>query len=132
MMTKKPPIIRPEDCWAILELAMSDALSDGRWDERALFNLRRAARIWDAGQYNEAGGWRDDRRAGKSGKRKPKATDAIMLKYALSLPASGGGRGHKSRWTLAAEKFNPEANTDEIANIARRLKNLNPTKMKKS
>jgi hypothetical protein len=45
-----------------------------------------------------------------------------MLQYACSLRDVGGGRGRKSRWTLAAEKYSPEASAEEIATIARRLK----------
>jgi hypothetical protein len=62
------------------------------------------------------------RHGGRMGKRNPKRTDAKMLSHALSLPAGGGGRGHKSRWRLAAEAFNPAASETELAVIVRRLK----------
>ena len=126
-MTKKPRIFRREDCWEFLEDAMSDVLSDR--DERALFNLRKAARIWHAGLYNEAGGWSDDRRGGKSGKREPKPQERVMLEYALKIPArGGGGRGRKNRWRLTAEHFYPEAFDDELERIADRLRKINPEK----
>ena len=127
-MTKKPPIVRPEDCWAILELAMSDVLSD-RFEERALFNLRRAARIWHAGLYNKAGGWSDDRRGATPGKRKPKAKVVAMLEYARSVPAQGGGgRGRKNRWRLTAEHYYPDAGEGQLRRVADRLRKINTEK----
>lgn len=74
-----------------------------------------------AADHNEKYGHRDDRRGAASG-RHPDLSDE-QRDYAMSIPASAaGGRGRKSKWRLAAEQLNPNADKDQLDNIVRKFK----------
>jgi hypothetical protein len=117
-MAKKT--LRRADCLEYVNRGMR-AVETG--DDAAVLRwMRQAVLTYRLGALNESRGYRDDRRAGASG-RPPIAVNPEMLTYALSLPPARGGRGRKdSRWRQAVEKYHRDADEAEQKRLVDQLR----------